>query len=45
MAIQNALSDMMEGEEWKTEAKQLGGFIKALCEMLDALDCEVEMED
>ena len=43
MAIQNALSDKMEGEEWKTTAKQFGGYIKSPCGMLDALDYVVDV--
>jgi hypothetical protein len=33
----------MEGEEWKTTAKQFGGYIKSPCGMLDALDYVVDV--
>ena len=36
---------MMEGEEWKAAAREIGGCIKALCGMLDALECDVDVEN
>ena len=45
VVIQNALSDRMEGEEWRKAAIQLGGCIKTLCGMLGAVDCDVDVEN
>ena len=42
-AIQNALGDRMDDKGWTQVAKELGEAVKPLCELLDALDTEVNV--
>ena len=43
--IQNTLSDKMDERGWTNAAKEFGEAVKLLCDMLDALDCEVSVEN
>ena len=42
---QNALSDRMDDRGWTNTAKEFSESVKILCDMLDALDCEVNVEN
>ena len=44
-AIQNALNDKMEERGWAKTAKHFGETIKSLCELLDVLECDINVED
>ncbi len=44
-ALQNALSDRMDDIGWKQAAKEFGEAVKPLCEMLDALKTDVNVEN
>ena len=44
-AIQNALGDRMDDRGWTQAAKEFGEAFKPLCELLDALETEVNVEN
>ena len=44
-ALQNALYDTMDDRGWKQAATEFGEAVKPLCEMLDALETDVNVEN
>ena len=43
--ISAALMDRIQEQEWEEEAKHFGKNVRTVCDMMDALDCGVEVED
>ena len=41
--ISAALMDRIQEQEWEEEAKHFGKNVRTVCDMMDALDCGVEV--
>jgi hypothetical protein len=44
-AIQNALGDKMNEGRWKRAAKYFGWSVKSLCDLMDVLESDINVED
>jgi len=43
--VSAALMDKIQEEEWEEEARNFGENVRTVCDMMDALDCGVDVED
>ena len=43
--VQNVLNDKIEEDGWERAAKQFGGSVKAMCELLDVVESDINVED